>query len=155
MYGQGSPRKSGCDRPAFDVVSRQRISALFAALAVVGMGRTAWFHFVSEPRHEPRRERIDTRYAPIKEFVGPGQAGYLSDVPPTRGPISESGTPGNRLYLQAQYALAPLVLRPGEDRLSQVVINVADPARVGELLRTHRLTLVVEPTPGVAVARPR
>jgi hypothetical protein len=119
------------------------------------MARIAWLHFVSEPRREPRRERIDVRYAPLKQFLTPGQAGYLSDVPPAPNPLTANATPGNRLYLHAQYALAPLVLRPGDDRASQIVINLTDPIKLGELLEQHHLALVAQPAPDIAVARPR
>jgi hypothetical protein len=136
-------------------VRRERITALMAALAVVGMAPMVWLHFVSEPRREPRREQIDARYAPLKKFLRPGQAGYLSDLPPAPNPLIVNAIPGNRLYLHAQYALAPLVLRPGYDRMSQVVINMADPVRLGELLEKHHLALVAQPAPDIAVARPR
>jgi hypothetical protein len=134
-------------------VSRERIGALVAALAAVGMVRIGWLHFVSEPVHEPRRERIDARYAPLLPFVRAGEIGYVSDRAPGSRP--EAASAANRLYFQAQYALAPLVLRPNDDRAPLVVVNLDDPAHAGDVLQTHDLTLVARPAPGVAVARPR
>jgi hypothetical protein len=136
-------------------VSRERIGVLVAALAVVGMGRIAWLHFVSEPLHEPRNERIDPRYAPLRQFLQPGRIGYVSDAPPSRTPGDDNGTRGNRLYFHAQYALAPLVLRPNDDRAPSIVVNLFDPARLDEVLAQHELALVARPAPAVAVARPR
>lgn len=135
-------------------MSRERISALVAALAVAGMGRIAWLHFVSEPLHERRNDRIDVRYAPLKPLLGPGRIGYVSDHPPSPR-SADDDTPGYRLYFHAQYALAPLVLRANDDRAPQVVVNLADPSRLGDVLKTHDLALVAQPAPGVAVARPR
>jgi len=136
-------------------VSRERISALVAALAVVGMARIAWLHFVSEPLHEPRNERIDLRYAPLKPFLQPGRIGYVSDAPPSRSPAEDNGTRGNRLYFHAQYSLAPFVLRPNDDRAPLIVVNLLDPGRLDEVLKQHELALVARPAPPVAVARPR
>jgi len=136
-------------------VSRERISALVAALAVVGMGRIAWLHFVSEPLHEPRNERIDPRYAPLERFLQPGRIGYVSDAPPSRSPAEDNGTRGNRLYFHAQYALAPFILRPNDDRAPLIVVNLFDPARLDEVLKLHDLALVARHAPPVAVARPR
>jgi hypothetical protein len=118
------------------------------------MGRIAWLHFVSEPLHERRNERIDARYAPLGQLLRPGRVGYVSDQPPAPRPADDD-TPGFRLYFQAQYALAPLVLRPNDDRAPLVVVNLADPAHLGDVLKTHDLVLVAQPAPGVAVARPR
>ena len=136
-------------------MSRERISALVAALAVVGMARIAWLHFVSEPKHEPRNERIDLRYAPLRPFLQPGRIGYVSDAAPSRTPADDNGTRGNRLYFQAQYALAPIVLRPNDDRAPLIVVNLFDPGRLDEVLKQHELALVARPAPPVAVARPR
>ncbi len=52
-------------------MTRERITAVVAVLAVVGLLRSAWFHFVSEPLHDVRRERIDARYAPVKALLPP------------------------------------------------------------------------------------
>jgi hypothetical protein len=136
-------------------VSRDRISALVAALALVGMGRIAWLHFGSEPLHEPRNERIDLRYAPLRPFLEPGRIGYVSDAPPSRNPGEDNGTRGNRLYFHAQYALAPFVLRPNDDRAPLIVVNLFDPLRLDDVLAAHDLALVAQPAPRVAVARPR
>jgi hypothetical protein len=134
-------------------VNRERISAVIAALAVVGMGRIGWLHFVSEPLHEPRRERIDARYAPLLPFLRAGEIGYVSDRAPGSRP--EAASAANRLYFQAQYALAPLVLRPNDCRAPLVVVNLDDPAHARDVLKAHDLVLVAHPAPAVAVARPR
>ena len=139
-------------------MNREPLSVVIAVLAIVGMCRIAWLHFVSEPRHEPVRAPIDARYAKVKPFLRPGRVGYVSDLQPAVRPVSESvtnATPGHELYLKAQYALAPVVLRAGDDRAPLVVINLADPRRLDEVLQAHALALVAAPAPGVAVARPR
>jgi hypothetical protein len=136
-------------------VNRERLSLVIAVLAIVGMCRIAWLHFVSEPRHEPVRERIDVRYAKLKPLLPPGPVGYVSDLVPAVRPVPEDSTRAHGLYLQAQYALAPVVLRPGDDRAPLVLVNLSDPGRLQQVLRAHALVLVAAVTPGLALARPR
>jgi hypothetical protein len=137
-------------------VTRERITAVVAVLAVVGLLRSAWFHFVSEPLHDVRRERIDPRYAAVKALLpATGEVGYVCDVPMLPWPAGFDDSPlGNRMFEQAQYALAPLVLRYDDDRAPFVVADLADPANLPELLRRKRLVLVAQPRPGTAVLRP-
>jgi hypothetical protein len=138
-------------------VTRERITAAVAVLAAVGMLRSAWVHFVAEPLHDYRRERIDPRYAPVRALLpASGEIGYVSDAPAATGPTTiEATSAGTRLYEQAQYALAPLVLRYGDDRAPVVVANLADPAKLPEIVRERHLVLIAEPFPGTAVLRPR
>jgi hypothetical protein len=138
-------------------VTVQRITAAVAVLAVVGMLRTAWLHFVSEPLYDSRRERIDPRYAAIKALLPPsGEVGYVSDERVATGPVGiEASSPGTRLFEQAQYALAPLVLRYDDAGAPFVLANLADPSKLPELLRQRRLVVIAEAGPGTAVLRPR
>ena len=138
-------------------MTRERITAAVAMLAAVGMLRSVWFHFVAEPLHEYRRERIDRRYAPVRGVLPPsGEIGYVSDEPVATGPATvDTTTVGTRLFEQAQYALAPLVLRYDDDRAPLVLANLADPAKLPEIARERRLIVVAEPSPGTAVLRPR
>ena len=125
-----------------------RLAGALAALAVVGFCREAYFHFVSEPRFEPRRMRIDEKFSAVAERVPrEGEAGYLSD-----DPIETEQ--GKRRFLEMQYALAPLVLRYGDVKAPLVLVNVADPSRLAELVA--RNGLVLEERVGVmfALARP-
>jgi hypothetical protein len=48
-----------------------------------------------------------------------------------------------------------LVLRYDDARADLVVANLADPAKLPDLLRSRSLVLVAEPVPGLAIARPR
>ena len=138
-------------------MTRERITAAVAMLAAVGMLRSAWLHFVSEPLNDFRRERIDPRYAPARALLPPtGEIGYVSDQPVATSPQTIEDTfVGTRLFEQAQYALAPLVLRYGDDRAPFVLANLADPARLAQIARERRLLVVAEPLPGTAVLRPR
>ena len=138
-------------------MTRERITAAVAVLATVGTLRSAWLHFVSEPLHDFRRERIDPRYVPVKALLpAQGEIGYLSDQPVATTPANvEATAPGTRLFEQAQYALAPLILRYDDDRAPFVLANLADPAKLPEIARGRRLLLVAEPSPGTAVLRPR
>jgi hypothetical protein len=138
-------------------VTRERITAVVALLAVVGMLRSAWFHFVSEPLHDSRRAPIDARYAPVKALLPPsGEIGYVSDEPVATGPANvETTYVGTRLFEQAQYALAPLVLRYDDDRADLVLANLEDRAKLPGIVRERRLLVVAEPFPGTAVLRPR
>jgi hypothetical protein len=132
----------------------RRIALALSLLAAVGILRILFLHFVSEPRHEPAREPIDLRYQALRPLLPPGEAGYVSDQPAVelRG---DTPTIGTRMYLQAQFALAPVVLRYDDARADLVVANLADPAKLPDLLRSRSLVLVAEPAPGLAIARPR
>jgi len=151
--GQNQPAdpagRAGSQAPA-----ARRIALAMAALAAVGMLRILFLHFVSEPLHEPLREPIDLRYQALRPLLPAGEAGYVSDQPAVelRG---ETPTPGTRMYLQAQFALAPVVLRYDDSRASLVIANLADPAQLPDLLRARSLELLARPAPGLAVARPR
>ena len=138
-------------------MTRERITAAVAVLAAVGMLRSAWLHFVSEPLNDYRRERIDPRYAAVKALLPPsGEIGYVSDAPAATGPETVEATAvGTRLFEQAQYALAPLVLRYDQDRAPVVLANVVDPGTLAAIARERRLIVVAEPSPGTAVLRPR
>jgi hypothetical protein len=136
-------------------VSRARLTAAMVALAAAGMLRILWLHFVSEPLHVPVRAPIDRRYEALRRLVPSGVAGYVSDEP-AGVRFGQEGTPeGTRLYLQAQFALAPLVLRYDDASANVVIANLADPARLPEVLRQRGLALVAAAGPGMAVARPR
>jgi hypothetical protein len=136
-------------------VSRRRLTAALVALSAIGMLRMLWLHFVSEPLHVPIRAPIDRRYEQLRRIVTSGVAGYVSDEPASVQ-FGREGTPeGTRLYLQAQYALAPVVLRYGDERAEVVIANLSNPARLPEVLRHHGLTVVAAAGPGIVVARPR
>ncbi len=130
-------------------MSERRVAAALAALAAVGFCREAYFHFVAEPRAEPPRIAIDDKFSAVAERVPrEGEAGYLSD-----DPIETEQ--GKRRFLEMQYALAPLVLRYGDDRAPLVLVDVMDPSRLPELVARHALELVERVGVGFALARPK
>jgi hypothetical protein len=138
-------------------VTQGRVAAVIAALAVVGFCRTAYFHFVSEPR----RERpipgppIDAQFRALLPLLPrTGEAGYVTDEPVLKVPGFEYQGAKQR-FLQMQYALAPLVLRYDDDRAPLVIAHVADPAHLDEVLRAHGLAAIARAGPTTAVARPR
>jgi len=51
-------------------VTRERITAVVAVLAVVGLLRSAWFHFVSEPRNDVRRANRSRRAMHVTDPTG-------------------------------------------------------------------------------------
>ena len=127
---------------------------IIVALAVLGMCRIAWFHFGSEPLHEPMHEHIDERYAPLKPHLpASGSVGYVSDEPAATRPGDNPGSEGTSMYEQAQYALAPLILRYGDLRAPLVIANLADPSKLSQV--APGLEVVAHPAPGLAVLRPR
>jgi hypothetical protein len=81
--------------------------------------------------------------------------GYVSDERVATGPVGiDASSAGTRLFEQAQYALAPLVLRY-DDHAPLVVANLADPAKLPEILLQKRLIVIAEAGPGIAVLRPQ
>lgn len=137
-------------------MTRERITGLFVLLSLVGLLRGAWFHLVSEPLHDPRRAPIDPRYEKLKPYLPrTGEVGYISDEPAAVRLGEDASSIGTRLYLHAQYALAPLVLRYDDATAGLVVANLAEPRNLPVMARREGLVVVAEPEPGVAVLRPR
>lgn len=132
-----------------------RVTAALALLAAAGILRILFVHFVSEPRREPPRAPIDPRYETLRRLVPSGEAGYVSDLPVAVHLGEDAAGLGTRMYLQTQFALAPVVLRYDDARAKVVIANVADPAKLSEVLRQRSLALVAEAAPGLALARPR
>ncbi len=136
-------------------MSVRRVTAAIVALAAVGMLRILWLHFASEPAHEPRRMPIDRRYEALRSLVHGAEAGYISDLPAAMRLGDDPATLGTRMYLQAQFALAPLVLKYDDARAPLVIANLADPGKLPALLQQRGLELVAPAGPGLALARPR
>ena len=136
-------------------MTASRVALAVAALAAVGILRGAYFHFWSEPRHDSMREAIDPRYAELRRLLpASGEIGYLSDLPAAVRVDQDAGSLGTRLYLHAQYALAPLVLRYDDARAPLVIANLADPSKLPELAAARGLRVVARAGPGLAVLRP-
>jgi hypothetical protein len=136
-------------------VSRGRVTAALVLLAGAGILRILFLHFVSEPLHEPRRVPIDERYQALRQLVPAGEAGYVSDLPVAVHLGEDAAGLGTRMYLHAQFALAPVVLRYDDAGAKVVIANLADPAKLPDLLRRRSLALVAEAAPGLALARPK
>ncbi|MCA1826571.1 MAG: hypothetical protein ABR567_13150 [Myxococcales bacterium] len=138
-------------------MTEQRLAAAIAVLAAVGMCRGLWLHLVSEPRNDFRRERIDPRFERIKTLLPrEGEVGYVSDEPAATGPSGvDAASAGTRMFEQAQYALAPLILRYDDTRAAVVVANLGDPSHLPEITAKNGLAVVAAAGPGLAVLRPR
>lgn len=136
-------------------MNSSRVVLVVAALAVVGLGRGLYFHLVSEPRNDSMREPIDPRYAALRALLPPaGEVGYVSDLPVAVRVDQDAGALGTRLYLHAQYALAPLVLRYDDARAPLVIANLSDAAKLPELAAQRGLRVVAVAGPGLAVLQP-
>ncbi|MFL5312623.1 MAG: hypothetical protein ACJ79H_19485 [Myxococcales bacterium] len=124
------------------------------ALAAIGLCRIGYFQLAVE-RHRAPAARIDDRYRAVRALLpAAGEVGYVSDRRVARRPGEYETSPGTRMYVEAQYALAPLVLRVDDDRAALVVANVADAGALLELLAQRNLRIVARAAPGVALARP-
>lgn len=138
-------------------MTQGRVAAVIAALAVIGFCRTAYFHFVSEPRNERPipGPPIDAQFRALLPLLPrSGEAGYVTDEPLLLRPGFEYQGAKQR-FLQMQYALAPLVLRYDDDRAPLVIAHVAHPAHLDAVLRAHGLEAIARAGPTTAVARPR
>lgn len=121
-------------------------------LALVGLSRAAFFHFIAEPQTQPRRVHIDERFRRLKELLpAQGAVGYLSDASPAARQQEDPATAGTRMYEEAQFALAPLVLRNGDDRAQIVVANLLQPSGLAALAKAHGLRVVADAGSGLAV----
>ena len=140
--------------------SPRATAACIAMLAALGLLREIWFHTVAEPLTQlpaaAREPRSDARYEMLAALLPPGGAvGYVSDEIVDTAPGSQaSHAQGTKLYQQALYALAPRILRFGDDRATFVIANLLDPSRLDEVVRAHGLALVAVTAPGLALARP-
>jgi hypothetical protein len=131
-------------------LSRPEIAVV--VLALLGLGRAGYFHLVAEPRFEPARAHLDDRFARLKALLpAQGSVGYLSDAPPAATQRDDPAAPGTRLYEEAQFALAPLILRNGDDQAPGVIAVLQDPAGLAALAQRHGLRVVAEAGPGLAV----
>jgi hypothetical protein len=138
-------------------ISLDRMMKVAATLAVVGLCREMYVHFVVEAPTDLFRKHpaFDAEYRLLRTLLpASGEIGYVTDVPILTRPGSEWQGPKQR-FLQTQYALAPLVLRYDDDRASFVLVNVSDAAHLDEMLRRHSLELIARVSPGVLLTRPR
>jgi hypothetical protein len=138
-------------------VTQARVAWVIAALAAVGFCRTAYFHFLVEPRIERPipGPPIDDQFRALLPLLPPsGSIGYVTDEPILMTPGFEFQGAKQR-FLQLQYALAPRILRYGDDRAAVVVAHVADPSRLQKVLQDHSLVAVAQAGPSTVVARPR
>ena len=131
------------------------MTAIILALAAVGLGRMAWFHLAVEPRF-PQRPPIDERYRAARGLLpSSGVIGYVSDRRVARTGAEYETSPGTRRYIEAQYSLAPLVLRLEDDRAALVLADATDAAALPVLLERRNLRAVADTGRGVAVSRRR
>jgi hypothetical protein len=132
-------------------VTRERITAAIAVLSALGLCRAAYFHFVVEPDHPVRH--LDREFRALVEALPPqGEAGDVSDVPMEEAP-GEVNEPAKGRYLEVQYAVAPVILRYGDSGLPLVVVRVADPDHLDEVLEQRGLRFWAWAGPTIALAR--
>ncbi len=138
-------------------MTERRIAAAILALAAVGFFREGYFHLIVEPLFERRPfpgEPLDDAFTKLRALLpASGEVGYVTDEPILLSPGNEIESAKGR-FLKMQYSVAPVVLRYGDDRAPVVVANVADPARLGEVLAAHGLVETARAGPSTAVARP-
>jgi hypothetical protein len=140
--------------PRSPVPSPGKVTAIILALALVGLGRMAWFHLAVE-RRIPHPPPIDDRYRAARALLPvSGTIGYVSDARVARTPAEYETSKGTRRYIEAQYSLAPLILKVEDSRAALVLADAADPAALPALLEQRNLRAVADTGRGVAVARP-
>lgn len=141
-------------------MSERRLAAAICLLAAIGLARSLWFHAVAEPigglAQVARQPRAQQRYLALRPLLPSlGSVGYVSDEIVDLVPGStEEHSVGTRLYQEALFALAPLILRHGDDRAPLVIANLRDPAHLPAILRDHRLEELAAIGPGLALCRP-
>jgi hypothetical protein len=134
-------------------VTRQRITSAIAALSALGLCRAAYFHFVVEPERPVRH--LDREFRELVEALPPrGEVGYVSDAPMEEAP-GEVNEAAKEPYLELQYAVAPVILRYGDASLPLVVVRMAHPDRLDQVLQRWRLRFWSWAGPKIALARPR
>jgi hypothetical protein len=131
---------------------RLTLPAAVAAVAAIGLLRSAWLHFVAEPAWrfaETRQERVDARYQPLRGALPPrGVVAYRSDSP-------QGSERFARRYTMALYSLAPLQLVPDDGALPLVLVDVDDPAALPAVAAQAGPALVERRSAEVALLRRR
>jgi len=132
------------------------IPAIAASLAVVGLSRSVYVHFVAERPSDLLRPRqaFNEELRPLATLLpARGEVGYVTDEA-IQSPGGEWQGPKQR-FLQVQYAVAPVVLRYDEDRAPLVLVNATSEKSLNELVARRGLIVVARVTSGLAVARPK
>ena len=135
-----------------------RAFALLLALACgVGAVREVFFHLIYEPLRVPRAGRIGSEFESIRPLLsGAPRIGYLSDQSLDSDPAKARSSPiGDRMYAEAQFALAPTVLAFGDASLALALAVYKDPAQLRRLLASDRYTVLAQPRPTVALLQRR
>jgi hypothetical protein len=134
---------------------KSRLTAAFVVLGAIGFARAAYFHFHVE-RHLANQRAIDERYRAIfAALPRSGTIGYVSDRRVARTPAEYEVSPGTRRYIEAQYAVAPVILRVDDDRSAIVLADASDRDALHALLDRRKLVAVLDTGGAVALARPK
>jgi hypothetical protein len=132
------------------------LPVIAALLALAGLSRIVYVHFVAERPSDLFRQRhvFNEELRPLATLLpSRGEVGYLTDEP-IQSPGGAWQGPKQR-FLGAQYAVAPVVLRYDDDRSPLVLVNASSEKSLDELVARHGLIVVARVTSGVAVARPK
>src|SRR5947207_3377716 len=132
------------------------VPAIAASLAVVGLSRSVYVHFVAERPSDLLRPRqaFNEELRPLATLLpARGEVGYVTDEA-IQSPGGEWQGPKQR-FLQVQYAVAPVVLRYDEDRAPLVLVNATSEKSLNELVARRGLIVIARVTSGLAVARPK
>lgn len=120
-------------------------------LSLVGLSRTIYIHaFVNRKPTNSQKTllSIDLQYESIKKLIPPEikEVGYLSDQ-------KEILPFNDKYYLQANYALAPRIVVPMNDRSSYVLVNFEQPISFEELQSRYNLSLLSSTRPNFGLLR--
>ncbi len=120
-------------------------------LSLIGLSRTIYIHvFVDRKQTDGQKisTSIDLRYESIKKLIPPEikEVGYLSE--------QEEILPFNdKYYLQANYALAPRIVVPMNDRSLYVLVDFEQPISFEDLQSKYNLSLLSSTRPNFGLLR--
>ena len=150
--------------------NRRTLIAVAAVVLAVAAGIGAWAYVSGADQRAQDRAKLVEAYV-ARQNISKGTSGdqvVNSGMLAKRRVPREAGLlrgttiglalvllPGNAWVHWFAFALAPLVLRYDDDHAPLVVANLADPAKLPEILLQKRLIVIAEAGPGIAVLRPQ
>ncbi len=135
-----------------NVLRSRAFTAVFMLCAALGLGRELYRHVIVE--RGAHWARVDARYTDLRKALkGTPDIGYVTDEPLEATPGKPGSHAATTLYQQAQYALAPTVVRYDDLSPALVLGNFVNPASAAHVAADHQLTPVRDFGDGVVLYR--
>lgn len=135
----------------------QRWQFWFALVCAVGAFREGYFHLVHEPLFAAPSPRIGSEFEVLRPLIsGDQRIGYVSDEPLDTNPtLAREHGMADMIYAAAQYTLAPTILVPADQSSELVLANFRNADALDRFLSAGAFTMVLRPSPNLALLHRR